>query len=391
MTRLETSLSAIMAQLGRLAPREEDAPDRRAPSSDRESLVLTRPVPPASAPEIRVRNRRYAQVLAIDSYRLRDRTAVLLPDEVNNLTKAANQIRPRLEGFFFAGDPPLSILPFLGQIVRVSDQSHMSEATLLWVIEDFLMSPVKEAFRAQNLNTWPEAVYWLIVTYAAETLLDSAVRRLQTTTQGMGESVRQFGLRLQFEAAALGSLLDAMEVKSLFAQGLRDPVRSLFAANQPAMELEDSTPLSVLVSRATLLESGTQSTVRPTPRPYGGRTPVLATQATVADDEDGPESAQVLALAARGGRTDSDKWTCYVCFRQGHGWIDCDWLRHVPVAEKEDALLRRRAHFDRSRSPSPTSRLTSSISKGAPLRREEQNPLIPSRASSENVQAPPRH
>jgi hypothetical protein len=390
MARMENSLSAIIAQLGSLAPRSQEPENRRARSPDRESLVLSRPVPSTNSPEIRVRNRRYAQVLAVESYRLRDRTPALLPDDVENLTKASNQIRPRLEGCFFTGDPPLSILPFLCQLVRVADQSHMSEATLLWVAEDFLKSPVKEAFRAQNSNTWPEAVHWLIVTYAAESLLDAAVRRLQTTSQGAHESVRQFGLRLQLEAAALGSLLDAMEVKSLFAQGLRDPIRSLFAANQPVIELEDTTPLSVLVSRATLLESGTQSTTRVEPRPYGSRSPILATPVLSGAEDDEAQSAHVLALAARNGRSPTDRWTCYVCFRQGHGWIDCEWLRHVPAEEKEEALLRRRAHFDRARSPSPTPRPATSFPSASTSGREGQGAWTSPKTSLENVRAPPR-
>jgi hypothetical protein len=82
----------------------------------------------------------------------------------------------------------------------------MSEETLLWVVEDFFRSTVKESFRAQQLNMWPEAVHWLIVTLTfAEAQLDSAVRSLQTTSQGSTENVGLFRLRLQLEAAALGS------------------------------------------------------------------------------------------------------------------------------------------------------------------------------------------
>jgi hypothetical protein len=123
----------------------------------------------------------------------------------------------------------------------------MSDATLLWVVEDFLRSPVMESFHAQHLNSCPEAVHWLIVTFAAEPQLDAVVRRLQTTSQFSTENVRQFVSRLQLEAAALGSLLDAMEVKSLLSPGLREPVRSLFEAHQPLSELEDAVPLSGLV------------------------------------------------------------------------------------------------------------------------------------------------
>jgi hypothetical protein len=381
MTQIELALNAITAQLARLEPRD---PDPVPP-------LLIPPSPQLEAPEIRVRNRRYSQVLAVESYRLRDRTPTLLPDQVNDLTRAANQIRPRLEGCFFTGDPPLAVLPFLWQLVRVADQSHMSEATVLWVVEDFLRSPVKESFRAQHLNTWPEAVHWLIVTFAAEPQLDAAVRRLQTTSQFATESVRQYGLRLQLEAAALGSLLDAPEVKSLFSQGLREPVRSLFAAHQPAGELEDSVPLSVLVSRATLLENGFAPS-RPPPRSYSSRTPVFSIPAEYQglEEPDDPDISKVLALSSRSIRTATDKWTCYVCFRQGHGWIDCEWLRHVPTEEKEEALLRRRAHFDRARPSSPVNRFVSSYPAAAGQSQSGSESRYAPPSSPKNVAAPPR-
>jgi hypothetical protein len=78
------------------------------------------------------------------------------------------------------------------------------------------------------------------------------------TGQLPDEDVRRFGARLQLGAAALGSLLPPHEVKSLFTQGMRNPVRSLFAANQLSLEFEDSAPLSVLIARAELLEAGTR-------------------------------------------------------------------------------------------------------------------------------------
>jgi hypothetical protein len=81
---------------------------------------------------------------------------------------------------------------------------------------------------------------------------------MQVTGQQGGESARQYGSRLQLEAAALGSLMSTSEIK--FAQGLLDPVRYLFAANQPSNELEDYTPVSVLVGRAERLETGTRLT-----------------------------------------------------------------------------------------------------------------------------------
>ena len=97
--------------------------------------------------------------------------------------------------------------------------------------------------------------------YASESSLEIAVRKFQMTSQMSSEILRKFGLRLQLEAAALGSLLSTPEVKSMFTQGLRDPVRSLFSAHQTEKEFEDTTPLSVLFACAELLETGTQNSV----------------------------------------------------------------------------------------------------------------------------------
>jgi hypothetical protein len=309
-------------------------------------------------PVIPVRNRRYAEVLAVQNYRLRDRAQGLRPDQVATLTNVANQIRPRLDGCFFSGEPALAVLPFLRQLVKIANQSHVSEAALLWIVEDFLRSPARDAFRTQQFLNWPSAVHWLLTTYVPESALDSAVRTLQTTSQNQGEDVRKFGLRLQLQTAALGAFFSTQEVKSLFTQGLRDPVKSLFAANQPSVEFEEVTPLSVLIGRAELLETGTKQTtfVRSSPRYNPGlQSPALVMSDQVEYQNEENECSALLAVETRNG-PDTSRWTCFVCYRSGHGWMDCPLLKHVSVIEKEDIVLRRRRYLDsqrQSRSPSP--------------------------------------
>jgi hypothetical protein len=121
-------------------------------------------------------------------------------------TNVASQIRPLLDGFFFSGDPALAVLPFLRQLVKIANQSHVSEASLLWIVKEVLRSPVRDAFRTQQFFNWPSPVHWLHTTYVPESALDSAVPTLQTTSQNQGEYVRKFGLRLQLQTAALGAL-----------------------------------------------------------------------------------------------------------------------------------------------------------------------------------------
>ena len=153
-----------------LGIRMEQMALHQRPSSPRSPLAYHDPPPhplqDTLSPLIQIRNRRFQIALAVDTYRLRDRSSVLHRSQVSSLTSYVNQIRPRLTDCLFTGESPIRVLPFLKQIVRVADQSFLSEAILLWVVEDFLQTPAKESFRAQSFETWPAAVYWLLPMYA---------------------------------------------------------------------------------------------------------------------------------------------------------------------------------------------------------------------------------
>jgi hypothetical protein len=315
------------------------------------ALVQPAPVDPHG---IVVRNRRYDTVLSVATYRLRDQTAALRPDQMTSLSSTAALIRPRLEGSFFSGSPSLRIIPFLAQVVRVADQTHISEATLLWILEDFLRSPVKEAFRVQAHDTWPSAIQWLLTSYAPETALDSAVRKLQTTSQGSAENVRDFGIRLQSDASLLGALVPISELKALFSQGRRDPVCSHFAANQPATELLDTVPLSVLIGRAELLERGTTPAASVS-SPVRYRTNptrlALAIQTHASDEEEMNEDLAIMAVDPAFTRdTNQRGLTCFVCYQTGHTWLECPYIRHLSAEEKEGCAYRRRLYYERRKS-----------------------------------------
>ena len=100
----------------------------------------------------------------------------------------------------------MTVLKCLAQFPLVCDQENVPEAAALWIVEDFSQSPFKEAFRAQGCETYHEAVNWLLISYAHESVLDEAVRRLQVSTQEAQEIVRQFESRIQIAVGHLGSL-----------------------------------------------------------------------------------------------------------------------------------------------------------------------------------------
>jgi hypothetical protein len=186
-------------------------------------------------------------------------------------------------------------------------------------VEDYLQSPAGESFRAQTHTTWLGAVHWLLVTFAPEPSLERAVRKLNLASQAPLETVKQYSLSLQLEASMLGSLISLSEVKALFSQGLDEPIRSLFAAHQPAHELNDSTPLSFLVALAELLETGTtHGSVSKKPFTRTSR-PVLASPEVYVDEESNnvEEEYQLLAFNAASG-SGSKSMVCFVCYLIGH-------------------------------------------------------------------------
>jgi hypothetical protein len=78
-----------------------------------------------------------------------------------------------------------------------------------------------------------------------------------------------------------------------------EPVRSLFVAHKPPHELEDSTPFSVLVSHAELLETGTsqrftssRAVTRSNPR-----LPMLIAESTYEDPSATNETDEIQAMA----------------------------------------------------------------------------------------------
>jgi hypothetical protein len=138
---------------------------------------------------------------------------------MTSLSATATLVRPRLGGSLFSVSPPFTSLLFLDQFVRDANQTHISEATLLCLLEDYLRSPAKEASRIQAHDSWPNAVNRILSPYAPESVLDSAVRKLQSIYQRLTESVRSFGLRLQGEASYFGVLVPLPELKALFFKG----------------------------------------------------------------------------------------------------------------------------------------------------------------------------
>jgi hypothetical protein len=193
---------------------------------------------PNPSPKISVLYPRLAEVLNVERYRLRNRLTIMTERESSTLTTHSNQLRPRMEGAYFSGDPPLSVIKYLSQFSRFSIQSQLSEAVVFRNMEDLLLARAKETFRLQGLRSYPEAVHWLLSSYASESSLEVSLRNLTLSQQTSTETVRSFSLRLQLEVGQVGDLISPAELKTIFTNWLKDQVGSIFLANQSPMELD---------------------------------------------------------------------------------------------------------------------------------------------------------
>jgi hypothetical protein len=76
-----------------------------------------------------------------------------------------------------------------------------------------------EEFTAFKASSFPEAVDWMLSTFAPVSFLAAEYKRICLLTQNSGESPREFSLRLRHSASRLGPLMDEAAV-TILLEGL---------------------------------------------------------------------------------------------------------------------------------------------------------------------------
>jgi hypothetical protein len=71
--------------------------------------------------------------------------------------------------------------------------------------------------------SYPQAIAWFLSTCVPERIVSSKLRELSVQSRRQGESVEEFGLRLQAEAAQLGDLISERTLRTHFYAGLDAP------------------------------------------------------------------------------------------------------------------------------------------------------------------------
>ena len=125
-------------------------------------------------------------------------------------------------------------MDFLSSFKRTCNEHRVREGLALLVLPHFLegevRSLVEENFELSGLGlggyrTWPEAVQLLLMNYAKDSHIKTAMREFQQCVMREEEDEMTFGRRLQRLARLCGGVIDSQKVVTRFCDGLSSYVQ----------------------------------------------------------------------------------------------------------------------------------------------------------------------
>jgi len=100
----------------------------------------------------------------------------------------------------FTGDDEIAVLAFLKKFKYACDETGVAEGAALPLMKYFMGGEAKATMLTyiglndigaqpgvDSINSYPEAVQWLLLTYARESVLHDASREVREMVQGIGE------------------------------------------------------------------------------------------------------------------------------------------------------------------------------------------------------------
>jgi len=156
----------------------------------------------------------------------------------------------------FSGKDPIQVLPFLAKFVEEADRVGISEPSAYMVLDLYLEEPASEALTAargrgqqSGVSAWPEAVNFLLATYATPAVLRNAVASVKAVTQNDNENEVDYGTRLRMAATRCGNAFTDAELLTIYIDGADRRIRPLLARYRENLP-RNSVTLDTLVSFA---------------------------------------------------------------------------------------------------------------------------------------------
>ena len=155
---------------------------------------------------------------------------------MNRLQKLLKNLDITVAEYKFSGPDPILVFDFLARFVEECDTQDMSEGQAFVALPRYLVKTAAIQYRAmQNgarsggISCWPEAVQYLLGTYATPAAIRNALADLGALRQHPDEDEVAFAARVSQAVYRCGNVHDEDEKMTFFTNGLPDSIRTLIA------------------------------------------------------------------------------------------------------------------------------------------------------------------
>ena len=181
----------------------------------------------------------FDRVMNYRFYRLHNLRNSRSTSSTNETRKHMRALELTLKSRKFSGKDPILILNFLSRFVEEADTLRMTEGQAFVALPHFLANPAETQFlSSRNASTsggvtsWPEAVQYLLETYATSSAIREATNKLQEIRQLAHENESDYATRLNDYAYRCGNVYDEAQKMTFFINGLNMSIRSIVARHR---------------------------------------------------------------------------------------------------------------------------------------------------------------
>ena len=186
---------------------------------------------------IKPANSLFDKLMSYRSYRLKLTTDVRTSFATSEVRTHLKNLTLTLKSHAFDGDDPILIFDFLTRFVNEADMLGMSEAQAFVALPAFLKGDAEVQFKANlsgasrlgGVTCWPEAVQYLLETYATPSAMRESLVHLRSVSQGVDETEIAYRKRLLGALHRCGNVHGEDEKMTLYVDGLLPTLRTVVA------------------------------------------------------------------------------------------------------------------------------------------------------------------